>query len=306
MCSVKLMVIFALCALQISTAEFVGLRSNILCFSFIFKSKSYYKTHFPISASFPPVGPRIVGGVNATEGQAPFQCSLQRSKNHFCGCAVLNEEWILTAGHCVSGYDCQLFELEYWKIINFFCTVQDQARSKFWSVQLIWKLAASYTTQKTFSFTKITSSQVTQTTSHWFASRETFHSRKMFNQFHCIHTKSKKIRHCNWVSWYFHRNFKRRSTKTLFVFHFLCKTAGWGRLSAHGGIPNILQVINLNSVTYETCRESVVGKHVHIGHLCTLNKAGEGACNVSNSFLCFFFHSFRFCQHYIDANLIFV
>lgn len=48
---------------------------------------------------------RIVGGVNAIQGQAPYQCSMQLNGRHFCGCSILNANWILTAGHCVAGCD---------------------------------------------------------------------------------------------------------------------------------------------------------------------------------------------------------
>lgn len=49
--------------------------------------------------------PRIVGGENAVEGQFPYQVSIRDrfSHRHFCGGAILNSRFILTAGHCTSG-----------------------------------------------------------------------------------------------------------------------------------------------------------------------------------------------------------
>ena len=44
----------------------------------------------------------IVGGVQCAAGETPYQFSLQRS-SHFCGGSILNENFILTAAHCVSG-----------------------------------------------------------------------------------------------------------------------------------------------------------------------------------------------------------
>ncbi|OQV14733.1 putative Chymotrypsinogen A [Hypsibius exemplaris] len=48
---------------------------------------------------------RIVNGVEARENSWPWICSLQRKANaplppHICGCTVISERWIVTAGHC--------------------------------------------------------------------------------------------------------------------------------------------------------------------------------------------------------------
>ncbi|XP_066265675.1 trypsin-1-like [Branchiostoma lanceolatum] len=50
---------------------------------------------------------RVVGGDEAVPGSRPYQASLQDISWgfawHFCGGALINENWVVTAAHCVDG-----------------------------------------------------------------------------------------------------------------------------------------------------------------------------------------------------------
>merc|ERR1719510_580969 len=50
------------------------------------------------------IGGKIVGGQEADEGEYPWQVSWRRSSgSHSCGGSIMNENWVLSAGHCCAG-----------------------------------------------------------------------------------------------------------------------------------------------------------------------------------------------------------
>lgn len=50
-------------------------------------------------------GLQIVGGLVADIKDFPYQVSMMESGSHICGGSILNERWVLTAGHCVNALD---------------------------------------------------------------------------------------------------------------------------------------------------------------------------------------------------------
>ncbi|KAK5644853.1 hypothetical protein RI129_006153 [Pyrocoelia pectoralis] len=56
---------------------------------------------------------RIVGGVNATIEEFPYQVSLQYRHSHFCGGSIIATNRILTAAHCTNGKPNYVFNVRY-------------------------------------------------------------------------------------------------------------------------------------------------------------------------------------------------
>ena len=46
-----------------------------------------------------------MGGEESIPGSWPYTVSIQRDGQFICGGTIIDPEWVITAGHCVYGYD---------------------------------------------------------------------------------------------------------------------------------------------------------------------------------------------------------
>ncbi|XP_060922596.1 serine protease 27-like [Limanda limanda] len=62
-----------------------------------------FDTETQIPCGRAPVNTRIVGGQTAAPGDWPWQVSLVSGGEHDCGGSLINDQWVMTAAHCISG-----------------------------------------------------------------------------------------------------------------------------------------------------------------------------------------------------------
>jgi hypothetical protein len=80
--------------------------------SLIIASFLVFSTAFGASLPRNDVESRIIGGNDAYLGQFPHMVSLRliETNRHFCGGAILNDRWILSAAHC----NLSVFKIFHW------------------------------------------------------------------------------------------------------------------------------------------------------------------------------------------------
>ncbi|ESN95804.1 hypothetical protein HELRODRAFT_114601 [Helobdella robusta] len=62
------------------------------------------KSKYPDAGDYFLPSPSIVGGIEARPNEFPWQISLQSASGfHMCGGSIMNDQWIITAAHCVDG-----------------------------------------------------------------------------------------------------------------------------------------------------------------------------------------------------------
>ncbi|XP_036324547.1 chymotrypsin-1-like [Rhagoletis pomonella] len=186
----------------------------------------------------PQSNPRIVGGEAAPEGFAPYQISMQNLKGrHFCGGAIIDQRWIITASHCVSGASATKLQI--------FTGAQNLKNN---------------------------------TGKYYYPDRIVMHT--SYN--HPPYANDIALLHLNdTIVFDEHTQAVKYGYESLKKDDELVLT-GWGTMALGGSIPDILQTLTVRVVPYDECRKSHpdnLSNYVDVGHLCTFNDNGKGACH---------------------------
>uniref|UniRef100_A0A1I8MNW1 Peptidase S1 domain-containing protein n=1 Tax=Musca domestica TaxID=7370 RepID=A0A1I8MNW1_MUSDO len=179
---------------------------------------------------------RIVGGEDAPEDLAPYQISLQSLKGrHFCGGAIIDKRWVITASHCVAGAKPEKLKV----------------------------LTGAYNLKN-------------HTGKYYFADRIVMHcsynNPAYANDIALIHLNRS-------IEFDEHTKAVEYDSEPLKDGDELVLT-GWGTLSLGGEVPQMLQTLTVKYVPFKECRAAHDNSTwVDIGHLCTFNDKGKGACH---------------------------
>ncbi|KAM8812679.1 ovochymase-2 [Rhynchonycteris naso] len=157
---------------------------------------------------------RIVGGNQVVKGSYPWQVSLKRRQKHICGGTIISPQWVITAAHCVANRNTA-------SILNVIAGKHDLSQTEPGEQNLTIE---SIIIHPNFSIKKPMNYDIAL-----LKMAGTFH----FGQFMgpvCLPEPGEQ-----------------------FKAGLICTTAGWGRLTEDGILPQVLQEVNLPILTQEEC-----------------------------------------------------
>jgi len=66
----------------------------------------------PVGCGLRPLKPKVVGGVEAIEGDWGWMTLMKRNNQFLCGASVINSRWIVSAAHCTTNLNVLTYKLE--------------------------------------------------------------------------------------------------------------------------------------------------------------------------------------------------
>ncbi|XP_023610358.1 ovochymase-2 [Myotis lucifugus] len=179
---------------------------------------------------------RIVGGSQVVKGSYPWQVSLKRRQKHICGGTIISPQWVITAAHCVANRNIA-------SSLNVTAGKHDLSHKEPGEQTLTIEsiiIHPQFSTKKPMDYDIALLKMA-----------GTFHFGPSVGPM-CLPEPGEQ-----------------------FKAGLICTTAGWGRLTENGILPQVLQEVNLPILTQEEC----------VAALLTLNKPISGQTFLCTGFL---------------------
>ncbi|XP_015978536.2 ovochymase-2 [Rousettus aegyptiacus] len=157
---------------------------------------------------------RIVGGSQVEKGSYPWQVSLKRRQKHICGGTIISPQWVITAAHCVANRNIA-------STLNVTAGKHDLSHMEPGEQTLT---VESIIIHPHFSRKKPMDYDIAL-----LKMAGTFHFGQSVGPM-CLPEPGER-----------------------FKAGLICKTAGWGRLTEDGILPQVLQEVNLPILTRKEC-----------------------------------------------------
>ncbi|XP_077267756.1 chymotrypsin-1-like [Temnothorax americanus] len=181
----------------------------------------------------------IVGGSEAPPGKFPYQVSLRKNERHFCGGSIINQYTILTAAHCITGF----------RTSNALRSLTVHA-----GTNLLNESGSVYIVKQAIPHSN-------------------FDFIESSNDIGVL-ILTTPIEYTQYIQPI------PLATSDVAPEGTSCTLSGWGRTSFNGRNPNNLQEIELSVHSQAKCRQAWLrNMNVLSSHICTLTRAGEGACH---------------------------